>query len=105
MASTTWLVLIAAIIAVVIGMRHLHARRFVTQREAKLVARQAAIQSALDRAGAILKDERTTLESGEIAAAQVLLELHALGEDGSLGELIADTELFVEEWRASKRPA
>lgn len=105
MFSTSWLILIAAGAVVVLAWHQLRARRIVSARDSRLVARQTAIQSALDRAGAVLKDEHTTLAAGEIAAAEVLQELHALNYDGSLGELIADTELFVEEWRASKRPA
>jgi len=104
MSSTSWL-FIVVFIALVLGWRHLHARRLVSQRDAQLTERQAAIQTALDRAGAALKDEKTSLETGEIAAAQVLQDLQALNQDGSLRELIADTEQFVEEWRASKRPA
>ena len=105
MTTITFLALFAAFIAVVLVMRHLHAKRFALQRDAQLATRQSEIQSALDRAGAILKDERTSPETGEIAAAKVIQELQALNEDGSLAELIADTELFIDELRASKRPA
>ena len=105
MSSNSWLIFIAVCVVVVLALRNLHARRVVSERDAHLAARQTAIQSALDRAGAVLKDEHTTLAAGDIAAARVLQELAALNHDGSLGELIADTELFVEEWRASKRPA
>ena len=104
MSPTGWL-FISVFIALLLGWRHLHARRLVSQRNAQLTERQGAIQAALDRAGAVLKDENTSLEAGEIAAAQVLHDLQALNQDGSLRELIADTERFVEEWRASKRPA
>ncbi len=105
MSSTSWLLFIVVFIALVFGWRQLHAKRLVSQRDAKLTERQVAIQTALDRAGAALKDENTTLEAGESAAAQVLHDLQALNQDGSLRELIADTEQFVEGWRASKRPA
>ena len=105
MSSTDWFLFIVVFIALVFGWRHLHTRRVVSQRDAQLTERQAAIQIALDRAGAILKDESTTLEAGDIAAAQVLNDLQALNHDGSLRELIADTEQYIEEWRASKRPA
>ena len=105
MSSTSWLLFIVALIALAFGWRQLHARHLASQRDAKLTERQAAIQAALDRAGAVLKDENATLDAGEIAAAQVLHDLQDLNQDGSLRELIADTERFVEEWRASKRPA
>ena len=101
-----WCVLMLVLgAAVVLVMRHLHAKRFALQRDAQLATRQSEIQSALDRARAILKDEWTSPETGEIAAAKVIHELQAHNEDGSLAELIADTELFIDEWRASKQPA
>jgi hypothetical protein len=105
MSLTSWFILIGVVIVVASALQRSRTRRKVATRDARLATRQTEIQSALDRAGAVLKDEQATTAAGEIAATQVLQELHSLNDDGSLDQLIADTELFIAEWRASKRPA
>ena len=81
------------------------ATKIAAERDARLVRRQAAIQSAIDQAGTVLKDPNTSLEIGEAAAANVLAELRSLNQDGSLDDLIADTQEFITEWRSSRSPA
>ena len=97
------LVISAALIIWAIPRRK--AKKIAAERDAHLLARQAAIQSAIDRAGAVLKDPNTLLDSGEDAAATVLAELRSLNQDGSLDDLISDTQQFIAEWRTSRSPA
>ena len=105
MGSSVWIVLIAVVVVTLLVWRLLRTRRLTASRNEQLTERQVAIQTALDRAGAVLKDENSTTEAGNIAADQVLAELRALNQDGSLEELIADTEQFIAEWRAARAPA
>ncbi len=105
MTSSELLILIAVLTIGVLIFRKFQSRHLSSEREQELRARQVEIQSVLDGLGAILKNRSTTLEVGNLAAAQALEQLNRLNPDGSLKELIADTEIFVEEWRASQRPA
>ena len=105
MTSIRFALLIAALIAVVVIFRKFQTSRLVSKRDQHLAKKQVEIQSTLDNLGAILKNESTTLEAGNAAAVSALDQLRSLNHDGSLGVLIADTELFVEEWRAARVPA
>ena len=105
MSSTSLIILLAALIAAVFAISRLKSHKISSQRNQALAARQAKIQSSLDRAGEILKNQNATIEEGEAAATQVLAELNSLNQDGSLSDLIAETEIFIADWRASKRPA
>ena len=105
MNSSNWIVL-AAVVAITvayIAWRLLRTRSIAAHRSQQLMERQAAVQAALDRAGAVLKDATSSTEAGNVAASNVLTELHALNHDGSLKELIEDTEKFIAEWRTSRK--
>ena len=105
MTSIRFALFIAALISVVMIYRKFQTSRLTSKRDQHLADRQIEIQSTLDNLGAVLKNDSTTLEAGNAAAVAALDQLRSLNHDGSLGELIADTELFVEEWCAARVPA
>ncbi|MBJ6985264.1 hypothetical protein [Luteimonas sp. MC1750] len=92
---------VAVLVALLIYRRAV-ASRTTRQRNAKLVERQRAIQSAIDTLGLTLKSSTITIQEGENAIRIARDALYQLDVQGDLSELIADNEQFFEEWRASR---
>ena len=99
------LLLIAVLTVAVTIYRKVQTRRLSSVLDEHLKTRQLEIQALIDDLGAELKRESTTLADGDAAARRALDHLRGLNLDHSLDPLIADTELFIEEWRATRRPA
>lgn len=98
-------VLAIAIIASLLIVHKIRTLRSTKQRNAALADRQKAIQSAIDAFGPLLDDRATTVKDGESALQATVTRLQELGVHEDLPELIADTESFFNEWRASRLSA
>jgi len=99
-------VILAIIIVVSLLIFHkVRTLRFTKRRSAELAERQQAIQSTIDTFGLLLDDRATTVQDGENALHATLARLRELGVHKDLPDLIADTESFFKEWRASRLSA
>ncbi|MBJ6979245.1 hypothetical protein [Luteimonas sp. MC1895] len=94
--------LVVAVLAALMTYRRLVANGTTRQRNARLVERQKAIQSAIDTLGFTLKSSSTTIQEGDDAMRIARDALQQLDAQGDLSELIADNEQFFKEWRASR---
>ncbi|MBB1474013.1 MULTISPECIES: hypothetical protein [Luteimonas] len=94
--------LVAAVLAALMTYRRLVANGTTRQRNAGLVERQEAIQSAIDTLGSTLKNSSITIQEGDDAMRIARDALQQLDAQGDLSELIADNEQFFKEWRASR---
>ncbi|MBJ6983018.1 hypothetical protein [Luteimonas sp. MC1572] len=94
--------LVVAVLAALMIYRRLAANGTTRQQNARLVERQKAIQSAIDKLGSTLKSGSTTIQQGDDAMRIARDALHQLDAQGDLSELIADNEQFFKEWRASR---
>jgi hypothetical protein len=103
--DTLALLVFAAIVAAALVIYRKMASRQPNTRDPGLVERQQAIQAAIDALGLKLKDGSTTVQEGEEAMRATLATLHALDVHKDLPELIADTEGFFKDWRASRTSA
>lgn len=105
---------LAAVVIIVFLVALLGIGRFTRQRAATslhlgLTEKQQAIEQTLGALGRKLNNSTTTIEAGhealEIALTQLRAidaELRALGVQGELPQLIADTEKYFEEWKTSR---
>ena len=99
------LIILAAIVVAVLTIYRKIAARRPSKPDARLVERQQAIQAAIDTLGLKLKDNSTTLQEGDEAMRATLIRFHELEVHRDLPELIANTEGFFQDWRASKGSA